>query len=137
MAHQTLENVLSVCRRVRPSVRRDGLAGHDAVGADEMAALGVPLRRARVTAYDVAWFVPDEAQQAAGSALAAVSADVYPSVAWAGEGRCSPRRLGWWDTDLVDEAPVPPAPPDLKAPDATSKLSTARIKVILPSLISS
>ena len=25
-------------------------------------------------------------------------------VAWAGEGRCSPRRLGWWDTDLIDEA---------------------------------
>ena len=26
------------------------------------------------------------------------------TVAWAGEGRCEPRRLGWWDTDLVDEA---------------------------------
>ena len=25
-------------------------------------------------------------------------------VAWAGEGRCDPPRLGWWDTDLVDEA---------------------------------
>jgi hypothetical protein len=25
-------------------------------------------------------------------------------VAWAGEGRCEPRRLGWWDTDLIDEA---------------------------------
>jgi hypothetical protein len=25
-------------------------------------------------------------------------------VAWAGEGRCSPRRLGWWETDLIDEA---------------------------------
>lgn len=25
-------------------------------------------------------------------------------VAWAGEGRCDPKRLGWWDTDLVDEA---------------------------------
>ncbi len=25
-------------------------------------------------------------------------------VAWAGEGRCKPRRLGWWDTDLIDEA---------------------------------
>ena len=24
------------------------------------------------------------------------------SVAWAGEGRCEPRRLGWWDTDLID-----------------------------------
>ena len=24
------------------------------------------------------------------------------SVAWAGEGRCEPRRLGWWETDLVD-----------------------------------
>ena len=23
-------------------------------------------------------------------------------VAWAGEGRCRPKRLGWWDTDLVD-----------------------------------
>jgi hypothetical protein len=26
------------------------------------------------------------------------------TVGWAGEGRCSPRRLGWWDTDLIDEA---------------------------------
>ena len=26
------------------------------------------------------------------------------TIAWAGEGRCSPRRLGWWDTDLIDEA---------------------------------
>ncbi len=26
------------------------------------------------------------------------------AVAWAGEGRCQPRRLGWWDTDLIDEA---------------------------------
>lgn len=26
------------------------------------------------------------------------------TIAWAGEGRCQPRRLGWWDTDLVDEA---------------------------------
>lgn len=25
-------------------------------------------------------------------------------VAWAGEGRCSPRRLGWWETDLIDDA---------------------------------
>jgi hypothetical protein len=25
-------------------------------------------------------------------------------IAWAGEGRCAPRRLGWWETDLVDEA---------------------------------
>ena len=25
-------------------------------------------------------------------------------VAWAGEGRCEPKRLGWWDTDLIDEA---------------------------------
>lgn len=24
-------------------------------------------------------------------------------VAWAGEGRCEPARLGWWSTDLVDE----------------------------------
>lgn len=26
------------------------------------------------------------------------------TIAWAGEGRSSPRRLGWWDTDLIDEA---------------------------------
>ncbi|MGH7272374.1 MAG: BREX-6 system BrxE protein [Polyangiaceae bacterium] len=25
-------------------------------------------------------------------------------IGWAGEGRCSPRRLGWWETDLIDEA---------------------------------
>jgi len=24
------------------------------------------------------------------------------TVAWAGEARCEPKRLGWWDTDLVD-----------------------------------
>lgn len=26
------------------------------------------------------------------------------TVAWAGEGRSQPKRLGWWDTDLIDEA---------------------------------
>lgn len=26
------------------------------------------------------------------------------TVAWAGEGKCTPPRLGWWETDLVDEA---------------------------------
>jgi hypothetical protein len=26
------------------------------------------------------------------------------TVAWAGEGRCEPKRLGWWDTDLIDPA---------------------------------
>lgn len=26
------------------------------------------------------------------------------TVAWAGEGRCEPKRLGWWETDLVDAA---------------------------------
>jgi hypothetical protein len=25
-------------------------------------------------------------------------------VAWAGEGRCEPKRFGWWDTDLIDMA---------------------------------
>lgn len=29
---------------------------------------------------------------------------VQLTVAWAGEGRCEPRRLGWWQTDLVDPA---------------------------------
>jgi len=29
---------------------------------------------------------------------------VQVTIAWAGEGRCSPRRLGWWETDLIDEA---------------------------------
>ena len=24
------------------------------------------------------------------------------TVAWAGEARCDPKRLAWWDTDLVD-----------------------------------
>lgn len=24
------------------------------------------------------------------------------TVAWAGEGKCQPKRLGWWQTDLVD-----------------------------------
>ncbi|HCF56399.1 MAG TPA: BREX-6 system BrxE protein [Myxococcales bacterium] len=26
------------------------------------------------------------------------------TVAWAGEARCEPARLGWWQTDLIDEA---------------------------------
>ncbi len=26
------------------------------------------------------------------------------TIAWAGEGACEPPRLGWWATDLVDEA---------------------------------
>ena len=26
------------------------------------------------------------------------------TVAWAGEGRCEPKRLGWWQTDLLDVA---------------------------------
>lgn len=25
------------------------------------------------------------------------------TIAWAGEGRCSPKRLGWWETDLISE----------------------------------
>lgn len=25
-------------------------------------------------------------------------------VAWAGEGRCEPKRLGWWDMDVIDAA---------------------------------
>lgn len=25
-------------------------------------------------------------------------------VGWAGEGRCEPKRLGWWDTDVIDPA---------------------------------
>lgn len=28
---------------------------------------------------------------------------VQLTVAWSGEGRCKPPRLGWWDTDLIDE----------------------------------
>lgn len=27
---------------------------------------------------------------------------VQLTVAWAGEGRCEPKRLGWWDTDVLD-----------------------------------
>lgn len=27
---------------------------------------------------------------------------VQLTVAWAGEGRCEPKRLGWWDTDVID-----------------------------------
>lgn len=29
---------------------------------------------------------------------------VQLTVAWAGEGRSEPKRLGWWDTDLIDPA---------------------------------
>lgn len=28
---------------------------------------------------------------------------VQITVAWAGEGRCSPKRLAWWDTDLISQ----------------------------------
>ena len=28
---------------------------------------------------------------------------VQLTVAWAGEGRSDPPRLGWWETDLVDQ----------------------------------
>lgn len=41
--------------------------------------------------------------QLTDAALDAILA-VQFTVAWAGEGRCSPRRLGWWDTDLIDDA---------------------------------
>jgi len=26
------------------------------------------------------------------------------TIAWAGEGRCEPKRLGWWQTDVIDPA---------------------------------
>lgn len=46
-----------------------------------------------------------------GSMTAPISDEVLDAilatqltVAWAGEGRCTPRRLGWWDTDLIDQA---------------------------------
>ncbi|MCA9627285.1 MAG: BREX-6 system BrxE protein [Myxococcales bacterium] len=29
---------------------------------------------------------------------------VQLTVAWAGEAKCEPPRLGWWNTDLIDEA---------------------------------
>jgi hypothetical protein len=44
----------------------------------------------------MATLVPDET-------LDAILA-MQVTIAWAGEGRCSPRRLGWWDTDLIDDA---------------------------------
>ncbi len=28
---------------------------------------------------------------------------IQVTVAWAGEARCQPKRLGWWQTDLIDE----------------------------------
>jgi hypothetical protein len=43
----------------------------------------------------MATLIPDET-------LDAILA-IQLTVAWAGEGRCSPRRLGWWDTDLISE----------------------------------
>jgi hypothetical protein len=43
------------------------------------------------------------ATQLTDSTLDAILA-LQLTVAWAGEGRCTPRRLGWWETDLVDEA---------------------------------
>lgn len=39
--------------------------------------------------------VPDETLDAILS--------IQLTIAWAGEGRCSPKRLGWWDTDLISE----------------------------------
>jgi hypothetical protein len=43
------------------------------------------------------------AMQLTDNALDAILA-IQLTIAWAGEGRCSPRRLGWWDTDLIDES---------------------------------
>jgi hypothetical protein len=43
------------------------------------------------------------ATQVTDEALHAILA-MQLTIAWAGEGRCSPRRLGWWDTDLIDDA---------------------------------
>jgi hypothetical protein len=42
-------------------------------------------------------------QQLTHSALDAILA-LQLTIAWAGEGRCLPQRLGWWETDLIDEA---------------------------------
>jgi hypothetical protein len=46
---------------------------------------------------------PRMATPATDTTLDAILA-IQLTIAWAGEGRCSPRRLGWWDTDLIDEA---------------------------------
>jgi len=43
------------------------------------------------------------AMQVSDEVLDAVLA-VQLTIAWAGEGRCSPPRLNWWGTDLVDES---------------------------------
>lgn len=40
---------------------------------------------------------------ATDDALDAVLAIQF-TIAWAGEARCTPPRLGWWETDLIDEA---------------------------------
>lgn len=40
---------------------------------------------------------------AADEALDAVLAIQF-TIAWAGEARCTPPRLGWWETDLIDDA---------------------------------
>jgi hypothetical protein len=39
--------------------------------------------------------IPDEA-------LDAILA-MQLTIVWAGEGRSTPKRLGWWDTDLISE----------------------------------
>ncbi|HEY5955223.1 MAG TPA: hypothetical protein VIV60_01670 [Polyangiaceae bacterium] len=44
-------------------------------------------------------------------------------VAWAGEGRSEPKRLGWWDTDLVDEAGEPLNPKSGILPSTTDTLT--------------
>lgn len=44
------------------------------------------------------------------------------TIAWVGEGRCSPKRLGWWDTDLIDEAGGGDSPASLLAPTLGPRL---------------
>jgi hypothetical protein len=57
----------------------------------------VILRRDRARTADITSMLPPIADTALDAILA-----TQLTVAWAGEGRCSPKRLGWWDTDLID-----------------------------------
>jgi hypothetical protein len=57
----------------------------------------VILRRDRACIADITSMLPPIEDTALDAILA-----TQLTVAWAGEGRCSPKRLGWWDTDLID-----------------------------------
>lgn len=81
-----------------------GLGDRDQVGGPRVSSSRHPFRLTKIdqrAKEGVGSFVA--MTLLSDSALDSILA-MQVTIAWAGEGRCSPRRLGWWDTDLIDEA---------------------------------